>query len=245
MSQLCLDCQTLIVGSGLTGALLTYTLSEQLDNIIYLEYDHNEIDDNVEVYDLDIELKKLSQYVHPDDVDILFHFLLNAIYKLESITTILGDCDYQRLPNLVYGKRPMMDYNRGYVVYPNLLTYYSGVTFNAKKLMQQIKNFCFNKRSVQVFSIKEIHALEIDHHQLTLKTNAHIINAKQLILLRAQDGELFLSELNQELPTLIQLAEYPHVFLNTGNYSLLNGLIFGNFLSKIIDCPGLNQTIIC
>lgn len=102
-----ITCDVVILGGGITGALIADALSEHDLDIVLLDRRHlgrgsTAASTALLQYDIDTPLFKLRDLVPPDHADRAYKLGIEAIDELEEITKGV-DCQFSRHPSLFFG----------------------------------------------------------------------------------------------------------------------------------------------
>jgi hypothetical protein len=246
----------LIIGSGLTGALITH---EFLDKGIKCALvDIPTIIPLSSHYQMDTELQQLSQLMDQPERNLFFKEVINAIGRLDVKVNQLGeDCDYRRNPKIIYTSDDEVE---GFELYPGLLTYNSGIHFNADQLVHLLKKDAISK-TTPVYDHSNIREIEINQTDTVVTINENqklhcnkVVISDEIVFSNFFNDELQISQNNSiikcsshcENPYIGENDEYPNVYFNVGNHSILNGLIVSHFLSdlylnSVINNPNKTQ----
>jgi hypothetical protein len=239
-----IESEVLVLGSGLIGLLMTYYLTKKNIRCVMVNdgFKHDLEDD---FYDFDVELFKLSQFIHPDEHEEFFKKVMDTIYQFDAIIEEVGqDCDYERNPSVVY-KSQLQDINKGYPIANGLLTYYSGITFNPRQLSESLKSYCITHGAV-IINDAVVDTIDLDDEvEINTKGIRSKIKAKKLVMASELSDFLFTEDMlksyldysecliEDEIPYVGSLDYYPNIYFNLGNLKLLNGLMGANLISDL------------
>lgn len=105
-----IDCDVLIVGGGVTGALCSYYFRKNNINTVLIEdnllgFNSTSICTSILEYEIDVDLINLQNLIGYEEAITCFKLGQNAVYKLEEIINKYNiDCDFKLLPCFYYSK---------------------------------------------------------------------------------------------------------------------------------------------
>lgn len=105
-----IECDVLIVGAGITGALVSYYMSKENLDIVVI--DKNKVASGstsastlLLQYEIDTDLNKLQKIVGTDNANEAFKACRDAIYEVGNIVKEYNlDCDYRIMPSIYVAK---------------------------------------------------------------------------------------------------------------------------------------------
>lgn len=106
-----MDCDVLIIGGGITGALTGYYCAKNNINTILLEENliaHESTLSSTSIihYEIDTDLIRLRSKIGENEATEVFKLCLNSVYELEKIIEELDDdCEFIRRPSFYYSNK--------------------------------------------------------------------------------------------------------------------------------------------
>lgn len=243
------NCDVLIIGGGICGALTAYYLAKEGMNIIIVEkniigYSNTSVSSAVMDYSIDIDLNKLEKIIGENQAKKIYKLCYNAINEIEKIDNEFEeDTEFSRKDSLYFSnkfmqkmgmekeceERKKIGFDTKYVNNSNIikmnngiLTKKSSAVMNPYKFTQELFMYLAKFENVRIYESTSVEEIYPKYDCVECYTNNNfLITANKVIFTTGVETFKFINQIPAQVYKSFAIVTKPALELRNSNINFI------------------------